>query len=1237
MNRIYRNIWSRSKKAIVVVSENAKTAGKSNGTSSTATVGALVAGGMFAIGAGSAFASPPANALPSGYQVSAGAAGVSTLGNKMTVQQSSQNAAINWQSFSIGSSASVNFVQPNTSAITLNRVVGTEQSVISGALNANGKVFLLNSNGVLFTQGASVNTGGLVASTLNISDADFMAGRSTFTSSGSHASVINLGTINVTDGGYVALLGNQVSNQGVITAKLGTAVLAAGDQISLNFNGDSLVGVTINQGTLNALVENKQAIYADGGMVTLTAKGLDSVLASAVNNTGEIRAQTVSNQSGKIYLLAEGGTVNVNGTLDASAPVGAASAANGVANGGFIETSGAHVNIADTAKITTAAASGLNGTWLIDPVDFTIAASGGNITGAALGTALNSNSVTIQTATGGTSCTGATCTAGSTGTNGDINVNDTVSWSGNYTLTLNAYGNININKTITASGTTGALALYYGQGAVNASNTATYNVNAPVNLMAGSNFSTKLGSDGSVVNYTVITSLGVAADATTAPGTMTLQGMNQGLTGNYVLGANIDATATSTWNANAGFTPVGNTTSTLTQFRGKFDGLGHTISNLSINRAGMNFVGLFGYATSASVIQNVGMVGGSVSGSYYTGELVGQSNGTISNSYATGSVSGNTGVGGLMGGGNATISNSYATGNVSAGFSAGGLVGDNGGTISNSHATGSVTGTSSYIGGLVGWNMGTINTSYATGSVSGTNNIGGLVGGNTGTGTINTSYATGNASGTQATTTDVGGLVGLNAKIITNSYATGSASGVSDIGGLVGHDSVAASTITNSYATGSVSGTTYVGGLVGYQQAGTNTNSYWNSSVNATGIGSGATTGATGLTTSQMQSAANFTGFDFTTPIWGISPTRYSGLPYLSNVTVGTSVIYLDVLTGSSVYGSTPSFTYGYYTTATYGSGTLVTDATPTGTIVWTGAPTASSNVGSYSVAYSSGITLGNSGYILTAGTAVNWSVTPASLTVTASNASKTYGQTPTLTAFTSSGLVNGESIGGVTETSSGISATAAASGSPYDITPSAATGGTFSAGNYTITYVNGKLTVNAAAPTAVTPVITPAIANVITNATVVQTTTNTPSRIETPITTVSPSGERSSGGQANSFVNVVTPMAQLNTIFGNNTQLSIISSPNANEPTQVVSLSQARDMMQPVSNSTAGNSTAVNSASSGLTGNVPGGASGGAQSSEVVGDVRVPVSRNSLAEIVNGGVKLPTGLEQELFVVKSN
>jgi len=812
MNRIYRLIWSRTKKAIIVVSENAKAQGKSNGKTSTATVGALVVGGLLGFGANAASASPPAaNVLPTGYQVTAGAAAVSSLGNTLNVQQSSQRAAINWQTFSIGSDATVNFLQPNTSSVILNRVVGTEQSVIAGALNANGQVFLLNSNGVLFTQGASVNTGGLVASILNLSDADFMAGRSTFTANGSQSSIINMGTIKVTDGGYVALLGNQVLNEGVITARLGTAVLAAGDNISLNFNGNSLVGVVINQGTLNALVANKQAIYADGGQVILTAKGADTVLASAVNNTGEIRAQTVANQAGRIYLLGEGGTVNVEGTLDASAPTGG--------SGGFIETSGTHVEIANSAKVSTAAASGLTGSWLLDPVDFTIAASNGDITGNALNTLLLSNSIRIQTSTGTNTATNLYAN-GSTGT-GNINVNDTtnpVTWS-SHTLTLSAYSNININAPMNGSGTA-SLALLYGQGSstgVINGVTATYNINAPVNLPAGNNFSTQLGSNGAnLVNYTVITSTGASGEQSTS-GHNTLQGMaySGSLNGHYALGANIStATPTGTWNSPTGFVPIGNST---TPFTGTFEGLGHTISNITTSTyflAG-SYIGLFGAIGANGLVQNF-TLSIAAGGLDHIGGLAGSNAGTINNVTVTSSLSTDTNqgsvynIGGLVGYNSGTINNSQASNTAGySGNNVGGLVGYNTGTINASSASGVVGGAAGgYLGGLVGYNTGTINSGSASVNVSGATggNAGGLVGYNTGT------IVSGSASGSVSGGDNIGGLVGASTTAITNASATGNVSGGNNVGGLVGSTTAS---VSGSSASGIVTGGDYVGGLVG--------------------------------------------------------------------------------------------------------------------------------------------------------------------------------------------------------------------------------------------------------------------------------------------------------------------------------------------------------------------------------------------------------------------------------------
>jgi filamentous hemagglutinin family protein len=417
---------------------------------------------LVGLGGSLALASAHAQDLPTGGSVAAGSATIATGANGVTVTQSSQAAAINWDSFSIAAGNTVAFVQPDSNAVALNRVTGADPSVILGSLTANGKVFLVNPNGVLFGQGAQVNVGGLVASTLDISNADFMAGKYAFAGN-SGAAVLNRGSITAADGGYVALLGADVSNQGTIVARLGTVALAGGQAVTLDVAGDGLLNVAVDQGAIDALVRNGGMIRADGGKVLLTAQAAGQLLRTVVNNTGIIEARTIGSREGTILLLGDmhGGTVTVSGTLDASAPDGG--------DGGFVETSAATVSIADGVRVTTAAASGKTGTWLIDPQDFVVAPTGGNISGATLSAQLVTNSVVISTIPA----------AGDTTTgNGDIFVNDAIAWTASgtpTTLTMNAFRDVNINAAITA--TNGNVVACCGRDV---------NVNAPITTTNGS-------------------------------------------------------------------------------------------------------------------------------------------------------------------------------------------------------------------------------------------------------------------------------------------------------------------------------------------------------------------------------------------------------------------------------------------------------------------------------------------------------------------------------------------------------------------------------------------------------------------------------------------------------------------------------------------------------------------------------------------------------------------------------
>ena len=227
--------------------------------------------------------STQAIAAPTGGTVTSGSATISQRGSLTNINQTTQKATINWQNFSIAANETVNFNQPNVSSITLNRVVGNERSIIDGALNANGQVWILNSNGILFNSTARINTAGILATTKDITDADFNAGNYKFKGDGS-ASVINLGTIEASDSGYVALLANTVQNDGTIKAYKGTVHLTGTNEATINLNGNSIVSLTVDKGVLDALVENKNIIQADGGKVYLTTNAVDEILKGVVNN-----------------------------------------------------------------------------------------------------------------------------------------------------------------------------------------------------------------------------------------------------------------------------------------------------------------------------------------------------------------------------------------------------------------------------------------------------------------------------------------------------------------------------------------------------------------------------------------------------------------------------------------------------------------------------------------------------------------------------------------------------------------------------------------------------------------------------------------------------------------------------------------------------------------------------------------------------------------------------------------
>ncbi|MBT8604201.1 filamentous hemagglutinin N-terminal domain-containing protein [Polynucleobacter paneuropaeus] len=297
-------------------------------------------------------AGPAANALPTGGKVVAGSATIAQSGNTMNINQSTQRAVINWNSFNVGSQATVNFNQPNAQAATLNYVNSASKSMINGAVNANGQVIFVNNNGIVFGKGAQVNVGGMVATTMNTSAKEFMDGKDiqTYEGGNSNGKIINKGHITGNNiNSYIALMAPQVKNTGVITATLGgnnAVALVAGEKVSLTFSNSQLVSVSVDASVVNALISNKLLINAGNGQVIIAANSAQDLMGSVIKNTGSISANGISTTGGKISLTAE--TIEQSGVIEANSSQAA---------GGNISLKGNNITLASGSKTTATGAT----------------------------------------------------------------------------------------------------------------------------------------------------------------------------------------------------------------------------------------------------------------------------------------------------------------------------------------------------------------------------------------------------------------------------------------------------------------------------------------------------------------------------------------------------------------------------------------------------------------------------------------------------------------------------------------------------------------------------------------------------------------------------------------------------------------------------------------------------------------------------------------------------------------
>ncbi|WP_247884778.1 filamentous hemagglutinin N-terminal domain-containing protein, partial [Azospirillum formosense] len=307
-----------------------------------------------------------AYANPLDGTVTAGAATIrSATPKSMEILQSTDKAIINWKSFSIDAGEKVTFQQPSASSVTLNRVTGADPSKIMGSLSANGTVMLVNPNGVVIGAGAKVDVGGLVATTANISDANFMAGKYQFdqASTKPNAMVVNEGDITVKDSGLAALVAPHVRNSGVIRAKLGKVALGGAETFTLDFHGDGLISFDASSAVktvakdadgkpVAALVVNSGEIAAEGGSVTLSARAVKGVIDNVINTDGVIKATSVGSANGKIVLSGgDNGKVTIGGTVDASGR-------GEGQTGGTVVATGAEIAVKKNARVDASGSKG---------------------------------------------------------------------------------------------------------------------------------------------------------------------------------------------------------------------------------------------------------------------------------------------------------------------------------------------------------------------------------------------------------------------------------------------------------------------------------------------------------------------------------------------------------------------------------------------------------------------------------------------------------------------------------------------------------------------------------------------------------------------------------------------------------------------------------------------------------------------------------------------------------------
>lgn len=323
-----------------------------------------------------ACAEPAADALPTGFSSAHQVSTPVVSGAQMTIEQQAARAVIDWQSFNIGRDAQVDFQQP-AGGVTVNRISGNsgDPTQIYGKLTANGTIFILDRNGIVFGKTARVDTAALIASTGDLAHDSASHIRIENIDAVPAAVIKNHGSITVADGGLAAFVAPSVRNSGIIHARMGTAVLASGKTAVLDFYGDGLWSAAVPEGVAQGLaaVRNSGVIQANGGTIYLTVKAAQQTADALINNTGVLSAQRFSARDGKIILHGTETDATFKNTLHAGTDADLQKAINSAADDGsttlYLQAGVYTAALSVTKPLTIAGDADTSGTARIENIE----------------------------------------------------------------------------------------------------------------------------------------------------------------------------------------------------------------------------------------------------------------------------------------------------------------------------------------------------------------------------------------------------------------------------------------------------------------------------------------------------------------------------------------------------------------------------------------------------------------------------------------------------------------------------------------------------------------------------------------------------------------------------------------------------------------------------------------------------------------------------------------------------